>query len=168
MAGALSERIVSRLDEAARLYNRLVLVVGPTGSGKTRALREVGNRIGAMPINVGLTLTERMLEFTERQRILKLPTTLAGIVMESGSDVVLLDNLEALFDATLRQDPMRMLKDMSKNQTIVAAWSGTLEGDYLTYADPEHPDYRRYGLDGIFIETTNVAAQLSKRMKGTE
>ena len=60
------------------------------------------------------------------------------------AELVLLDNLEILFDVLLRQDPLRLLQDISMNRTIVAARTGSAD-DHLSYAVPRHPEYRRYG-----------------------
>ena len=61
--------------------------------------------------------------------------------------LVLLDNIEILFDVSFEQDPLRLLQGVSRNRTIVAAWNGTLANGYLTYAAPEHPEHRRYSRD---------------------
>ena len=66
------------------------------------------------------------------------------IVREERSDVVLLDNIELLFAVELAQDPLRLLQSLSRNRTIVAAWPGTFDGKTLTYAEPGHPEARRY------------------------
>ncbi len=34
--------------------------------------------------------------------------------------------------------------ELSRNQTVVAAWNGTIVDYSLTYAVPDHPEYRRY------------------------
>ena len=142
----LSEKVVARLDGADELYHRLILVAAPSGSGKTEALREVAARTGARLVNLNLELSRRMLDLTERQRALRLSELLDEVV---GRDepLVLLDNTEILFDVSFEQDPLRLLQGVSRNRTLVAAWNGTLENGYLSYAAPEHPEYRRYSRD---------------------
>ena len=146
MPELLSENVLGRLDGAEALYYRLILVAAPSGAGKTEALQEVAARTGARLVNLNLELSRRMLDLTERARALRLPDLLNEVV---GRDepLVLLDNIEILFDAVLRQDPLRLLQGVSRNRTIVAAWNGTLENGYLTYASPEHPEHRRYSRD---------------------
>ena len=80
----------------------------PSGFGKTKAFREVAARTGARLINLNLELSRRMLDLTESQRALRLPGLLDDVV---GRDepLVLLDNIEILFDAALKQDPLRLL-----------------------------------------------------------
>ena len=66
-----------------------------------------------------------------------------------GSGVVLLDNIEILFDAALRQHPLRLLQDLSRSRTVAAAWNGSVEGNHVRHAAAGHPEYRRYPLDGV-------------------
>jgi len=139
---SLADQIVEKLSTAEELYHRLILIAAPSGSGKTAALQDVATRTGAPLLNLNLELSRRMLDLTERQRALQLPKELEEAV---GRDepLVLLDNIEILFDVTLKQDPLRLLQGVSRNRTVVAAWNGTLENDYVSYATPEHPEHRR-------------------------
>ncbi|MEN6474686.1 MAG: BREX-3 system P-loop-containing protein BrxF, partial [Syntrophaceae bacterium] len=56
--------------------------------------------------------------------------------------VVLLDNIEILFDVSLKQDPLRLLQGLSRNTTLVAAWSGEIraEGQGLGTESPTPDD----------------------------
>ena len=65
--------------------------------------------------------------------------------------LVLLDNTELLFDPTLKQDPLVLMQRASRNRTIVAAWNGTLGNGYLSYAEPDHSEYRRYPRAGLVV-----------------
>jgi len=145
MPEPLADQIVRQLHHAAELYYRLVLVIGPAGAGKTSGLQSVRNRIGAPLLNVNLELSRQMLELTERQRALQLPRLLSALVNATQSEVILLDNIEVLFDVQLKQDPLRLLQGLSRNKTVVAAWNGSSDDQQLTYAVPGHPEYRRYG-----------------------
>ena len=57
MPEPLADQIIQKLEEAAALYYRLILVVAPANSGKTAALREVKKRTGAPLINVNLEIS---------------------------------------------------------------------------------------------------------------
>jgi len=148
MAESLAEQILCKIGPVSELYHRLMIVAAPTGAGKTRTLQEVHQRTSAPLINVNLELSRRMLDLTERQRALQLPRLLGEIVSETEGDVALLDNIEILFDVALKQDPLRLLQGLSRNQTIVVSWNGSIENDFLTYAVPDHPEYRRYSSKG--------------------
>ena len=144
MAKSLADQVLRKIGEARELYHRLILVVGPPGSGKTEALQEVSASASASLINVNLELSRRMLDLTERQRALQVPRLLRGIVSEATGEVVLLDNIELLFDVRLKQDPLHLLQRLSRDKTVVATWSGSIVDGHITYAVPGHPEYRRY------------------------
>ena len=157
MPESLADQTVRKVEQASELYHRLVLIVAPAGAGKTTALQDVRNRTGASLVNVNLELSRLMLELSERQRTLQLPHLLREIVGNGGDEMILLDNIEVLFDISLQQDPLRLLQGLSRNRTVVAAWNGTIVDNYLTYAAPEHSEYRRYPPRGFLVvspETT--------------
>lgn len=151
MAEPLADRVMKRIGQATELYHRLIVLVAPAGAGKTAALQDVHERTEAPLINVNLELSRRLLDLTERQRALQLPRLLAEIVGASAADVVLLDNIEVLFDVSLKQDPLRLLQGLSRNKTVVAAWSGTIDGEHMVYATPDHPEYKRYPLRDFLV-----------------
>ena len=158
MAEPLADRVIKRIDQAAELYHRLVMLVAPAGSGKTTALQDVHERTAAPLVNVNLELSRRMLDLTERQRALQLPRLLAELVGASAADVVLLDNVEVLFDVSLKQDPLRLLQGLSRNKTVVAAWSGSIDGEHMVYATPDHPEYKRYPLRDFLVVNPEAVA----------
>jgi len=153
-----ADRIIKKIGQAGELYYRLIILVGPAGSGKTAALQAVHERTMTPYVNVNLELSRRMLNLTERQRALQLPRLLAEIADASATDVVLLDNIEVLFDVLLRQDPLRLLQGLSRNRTVVVAWSGSIDGEHLVYAMPDHPEYRRYPLQDFLVVNAETIA----------
>ena len=158
MVEPLADWVIERIGQAAELYHRLVMLVAPAGSGKTVALQEVHKRPAAPLVNVNLELSRGMLDLTSRQRALQLPRLLAEIVGASTADVVLLDNLEVLFDVSLKQDPLRLLQGLSRNKTVVAAWSGSIDGEYVVYATPDHPEYKRYPVRDFLVVNPEAVA----------
>ena len=157
MTESLADQIVQKINQAAALYYRLILVVAPTGVGKTAALQDVQDRTGAHLINVNLALSRHLLELTERQRILQLLPLLEKIV-GNDNEIVLLDNTEVLFDIGLQQDPLRLLQRLSRNKTIIAAWNGTIDEDSLIYATLTHPEYKRYSIQDILVVSPAITA----------
>ena len=102
MTGHLSDEVIKNIEHAENLYHRLILVVGPEGSGKTSALQEAAKRIDASLMNINLELSRRLLDLTERQHALQVQRILDQIAAESERDVILLDNVEILFDVALQ------------------------------------------------------------------
>jgi len=157
MAESLYNQVMRQLEQAAGLYYRLVLVVAPRGGGKTVALQEVVARTGVLVINVNLELSQRMLELTERQRSLRVPRLLEEITGQIERELIVLDNLGILFDVALKLDPLRLLQGLARHRTVVAAWNGSIEGDYMTYAVPGHPEYRRYSVRDFLVASPTGA-----------
>lgn len=149
MTRRLSEAISEQIAYANDLYHRLVLVVGMEGRCTTAALRDIAARRGASLVNVSLELSRRMLDLPERKRPLRVQQILERVVAEIDGDIVLLDNIELLFDPSLQQDPLRLLKGLSRNRTTVAAWCGSIKDGNIYYAERGHPEYRRYSTDGL-------------------
>ncbi|MHB1294411.1 MAG: BREX-3 system P-loop-containing protein BrxF [Anaerolineae bacterium] len=149
-------QITSSMAQAAELYHRLVVLVAPLGAGKTATLQHVHEHMHIPLVNVNLDLAARMLDLTTRQRSLQLPRLMNEIVRAKAGDAVLLDNIELLFDVTLMQDPLRLLQGLSRNRTVVVAWSGSVAEGHLTYASPDHPEYRRYACDGLLLVGPSV------------
>ena len=146
-----SNQIIEKIKQASELYHRLVLVVAPSGSGKTSALRKVGQYLGSPIVNVNLELSRRMLNLTVRQRALQVSRLLEDVLRDTENEVVLLDNIEILFARPLKQDPLRLLQGLSRNRTVVATWNGEIKNQILIYAGPEHPEYHRYPASELVV-----------------
>lgn len=166
--GQLAARIQGEASTTGDLYHRLVLVVGPPRSGKTTALRELASANPWPLLNLNMALSERLLELTSRQRALKAPRLLDQLLKEQDSDVVLLDNAEILFSRELQQDPLRLLKGISRNRTVVASWPGEHVGDHLTYSEPSHGEFQRYHHPDVVIVTTVDAQSSSTQAESWE
>ena len=141
------------VNEKVRLvrdfYHRLILIVDSHGVNYTCAHKEIGELNGIPVINVNLELSRRLLDLAERQRPRHVQQMLQRIVSEPGSDIVLLDHIELLFDVSLRQDPLRLLRHLSRSMTVIAVWNGSIDGEFVCFGRPNHPEYRRYPLGDI-------------------
>lgn len=149
------QEIRQQLLGISELYSRLVLVVGLAGSGKTTSLRDFASVARHPILNLCAELSRALLDLTERQRILQLPKLLDEIVSSHEEQLLILDNTEILFATALQQDPLRLLQRLSRNRTIVASWFGTIEGQELTHAVPNHPEYRRYPVRDLLLVAVN-------------
>lgn len=132
------------IEQAASQYYRLVVLAGAPASGKTAALQSVAKKLGCPLLNVNLELSKRMLELTRTQRSRQVERLLREVVAAAPGDVVLLDNLEILFDTALEVEPLRLLQVTSRNRTIVASWNGGFRDGTLAYAEPGHPEFIQF------------------------
>jgi len=157
MAESIQDKIQQSLQAAEELYHRLVLLVGVPGCGKTGVLRDVAETCGTSVINVNLALSRKLLDLTPRQRALRIPEIMDQIPVKSQS-LIILDNLEILFDQSLKQDPLRLLQGISRNRTVLASWGGAVNAGRLVYAETDHPEYHRYdSVDALIVGMDGTA-----------
>ena len=105
---------------------------------------------------LGVNLCERLAPLTDRQRRLRAGQLAFDIVAETPAELVVLDHVEILFDPPLEVDALKCLQAMARGRTLVVIWPGRVERSstgarWLTWATPDHPDYRRYATDGLII-----------------
>jgi ATPase family associated with various cellular activities (AAA) len=152
-------KLEEAIQQASNQYFRLVILAGVPGCGKTAALRYIAQRNGCPVVNVNLELSKKMLELTRSQRPRQVEPLLKDVIAAAPGEVVLLDNLEILFDTGLEIEPLRLLQVASRNRTVVASWSGTYVGGTLTYAEPSHPEFVQFKkVDAVVIPVGSGAA----------
>jgi len=143
----MDERLVDDLEvfanEAFSRFCRLALIVGPLGSGKTPLIKSLGLRLQLPITNVNLEISTRLLPYTASARPLHMRSIFNELI-ETRVDPVLLDNIEVLFDTTLKIDPLHLLENLSRSRTIIATWPGRLVDNRLVYAEHWHPEYQAY------------------------
>ena len=148
------EKLKHLVDDVGALQSKLVLLIGPPHSGKTALLHTLAQSKGVTPLNVGAELGSRLAGMPLRQRHLQTTTILRELAdQHAPGDLLLLDNIELLFDRSLQLDPLDLLKRHAHARRVVAVWPGELQGDArtgrLTYADMGHPEHQDYSLAGV-------------------
>lgn len=147
-------QLVRLVDEIGALQSKLVLLIGAPRSGKTGLLRSLAKNKGVKPLNIGALLGARLAGIPLRQRHLQTATILRELADQHASgDILLMDNIEILFDRSLQLDPLELLKRHAHARRVVAVWPGQLHGNTktgrLTYANMGHPEHQDYSLAGL-------------------
>lgn len=148
------------VDDVAGLNSKLIVLVGPPGSGKTLLLSRLGERRGGAVINVGSALGRCLAQAPVARRPSEAANRLRVLVAEFDADgLVLLDNIELLFDRSLRLEPLDLLRRQAHARRMVAVWPGEFRDERLTYAAMGHPERRDYAVEGVvpFLLTESEA-----------
>lgn len=143
------ERLIGEIGD---LNSKLILLVGPSRSGKTQLLRQLGVKLNIKPLNVGLELGRRLAATPNNKRSFSAGELLREIADgEHTEDPLLLDNIELLFEPSLQINPLDLVRRLAHSKRVVAVWPGELRGDRLVYADMSHPEHRDYSRDGVVV-----------------
>jgi hypothetical protein len=147
----------SKVDQSRSLYHQLALVVASVGGGKTILLSQLRKDDGFPLVNVNLELSKLLLDVPVKRRGIEAPRLLQEIIDIQNAPVVMLDNLEVLFDPSLSLNPLTCLKQLSRHRVIIASWTGSISDGCLLYAEPGHPEFRREPATDLLI--VSLAAQ---------
>jgi hypothetical protein len=144
------EKLDQVVDEIGSLNSKLILLIGPPRSGKTRLLDDLGKRRQLPILNVGAALGRQLLAVPIARRHLETATLLKDLATRhAAGDLVLLDNIELLFDQTLHLNPLDLLKRQAHVRRVVAVWPGELNDNRLSYATMGHPEHQDYDVVGL-------------------
>lgn len=143
------EQLISEIGE---LNSKLILLVGPSRSGKTQLLRQLGAKLNIEPLNINLELGRLLAATPNNKRGFSAGELLREIAdNERAEDPLLLDNLELLFEPSLQINPLDIIRRLAHSKRVVAVWPGELRNDRLVYADRNHPEHRDYSREGVVV-----------------
>jgi ABC-type dipeptide/oligopeptide/nickel transport system ATPase component len=135
--------VAQAVAQAAVRYQKIALVVGLPGSGKSALLRAIAQQMNMPLVNLGLDLSAKLLPLTGRERRLKASDIVADILDSHQSQRLAVDNTEIVFDPSLMLNPLGLLQSVSRTRLLLWTWNGTMENGHVTYAYPGHPEYNR-------------------------
>ena len=153
----LLRRLQKSVESVSRRYHKLVLVIGSFGSGKTDLLQryESINPENAEYINFNHALTKRLIDISPRQLPFESEKCVNEIFEEYKSQILLVDNIEALFEPALSLDPLRLLQRLSRWKILVVAWPGICKEMEVSYAEPGYKEHRTYSIKDLVVIDLN-------------
>ena len=140
------EKLTTALQSIESQYHRLIILVNCEDSSKHEILCVMKEDHEVKPVNLNLELSSRLLEYSIKQRPLKV-TEITAEIIEPLVTPVLVDKLDILFDPYLQTDPLALLKLLSRSKAIIAFWNGSFIDNKLYYAEPGYPEYKSYPVD---------------------
>ena len=133
------------IEEAEQSYYKLLLLISPYNSNLTSGFLADFSHIENYPyINLNLYLSQRLLHIPNQERCFQSSTILDKMVDEITDKVIILDNIEILFEPSLKMDPLGTLQRMARSRIIAASWHGSYHNGILTYAAQGHPEFHSY------------------------
>ena len=144
------EKLEHLVNDITSLNSKLVLLIGPPRSGKSGLLAQLSKRRETPVLNVGAVLGRQLLAIPSTRRHIQAADILKDLADDTARQgLLLLDNIELLFDRTLQLNPLDLLKRHAHARRVIAVWPGELRENRLSYATTGHPEHQDYGIDGL-------------------
>ncbi len=144
-------QIVETVRETQKKPEKLVLLVGKPGSGKSKLLRELATVRGWEYVNCRTFLTDELLEMVPKMRAQEAPHLIDKKMKQLRAEVIVLDDMQVLFAPVLQVDPLGLLRHLAKNYAVVAAWPGEYKDEKLIAAPVGQQASREYNATGLTI-----------------
>jgi hypothetical protein len=97
--------------------------------------------MGVKCINLNLKLSEKLLDIPVNKRSRMIGIFVNDILKANNDEIISFTGYEILFQPELKQDPMRLFEELSKERIIIIPWRGKYENGILYYAEPWHREY---------------------------
>ena len=131
------------LKEAKKSVHQLVLIVGPTGSGKTAMLNDICS-YNFTSVNLGLELSRNLMSISHEKSAIEAEDMALSIIESKNPTRLALDNTEILFEQPMQLNPLTFFKRISQQRLTVATWNGFYEPNKLCYGKNGCPGYREF------------------------
>jgi len=139
----IQKKISEAIGIAKNQYHKLVMLVESDEKKRTLHISDFAKSCGVDVINLNLHLSTRLLEKSAKERVSVLLDELRDLI-DTEAPLVILNHCEVLFDKSLKNDPLKLLENISRNRALLVAWPGGYQDGNLIYATPDHPEYRCY------------------------
>lgn len=129
-------------------YHLGILPVTPEADDETLA-KQIAKSCGGNTLNVGLTLSERLMDMSSSQRAVRANLELQTLLPTT--PCVVLYYLPILFHPELQLNVFRLLLQMSRNVPIIALLQCRYDKREVWYAEPGHPEYQRHAVEELHL-----------------
>ncbi|MCF0139095.1 MAG: BREX-3 system P-loop-containing protein BrxF [Acidaminococcus fermentans] len=127
------EEFLKQVEAVQGKEEKVLIVTGKPGSGKSKLLREAAEDKGWDYVDTRLLITEEFLKLLPSERKEQAPAMLTEELAGHRGDVILLDRVQTLFVPVFHIDPKSVIDALGKAYTVVLAWPGYVNDGLLCY-----------------------------------
>lgn len=135
------DTLVAKIEELKKSENKLLLVIGQPGSGKSRLIHDYSVATGVPIIDFNKIFGEKANDNID------VLSTMKAFLTTYQQKVLLLDNKRILYSKDSKIDLLAFLKEISKDIVVVATWNGMIEDGQLTHIRSKGPNDLIYSVD---------------------
>ena len=132
----------AKLKQMPFTSEKLLFLTGSSPLCRNNFIKMAEEKLNIPSVNLSLSLTERLLTMSVKERVYKFDGLLQDIIPEKTSSIFL-TSIEVLFEPSLEVNVFSLLKKFSRTYTLIVNWPGEYDGNYLIYSKPEHREYIR-------------------------
>lgn len=123
-------------------YYRCLLLVHQEIAQLQSVRQKVIEQHGWSILSLNRLLSQHLLNVAPRRRPLMAPKAFSQIIQENKPGPLLCNEIDLMFEPTLALAPLRLLRESSRQATLIVLWPGTYTDNILAYAVPEHAHYK--------------------------
>ncbi|PAD23514.1 hypothetical protein CHH62_21820 [Niallia circulans] len=144
------EQIENAISAVSEQYFKQIFVYDYINGNSVRTFAE-SHSLPYINVNVEISLLLQKVPINRRAFLIT--EVFQGLIGKYSDGVICLDYYELLFDNSLAIDPMILIKNNSRNKTLIISWRGKIIGDALIHAEPGHPEYKKFIVqDAVIIK----------------
>ncbi len=144
MASSLARRVVECILSPQTKDDHLILRIVLLRTAKAAFGQAIHRDMGRSIINVNRELAERVLEIMVKQRALLAAALRKKMVQLFTPRALIPVHSELACRPHLQKDPFRLLPNLARHRSLVAAWTGGCSDSTLTHGEPGVFNYRRF------------------------
>lgn len=146
----MQNKLIEGVREVAGAAEKLVIVTGKPGSGKSKVLRELADIQKWQYVDC-----KDLVTFADLQGVAasdkndKAIEIMTNIFDNYKGSVLLLDKIQTLFTPSMGLDVMQVMKQASAKKPLVVAWPGYYEDNKLNFKNESANTTASYSVDGL-------------------
>lgn len=146
----VKNKLIEGVQQVSGSVEKLVIVTGKPGSGKSKALRELADTHKWQYVDCKDLVTPVDLQgISVEEKNAKAVEIMKNIFDNYKGSVLMLDKIQALFSPAMGLDVMQVMKQASTSKPLVVAWPGYYENNQLNFKNESANTISSYSVDGV-------------------
>ncbi len=140
------DRLFAAIDHflAASPYYPCLLLVHPDIVLLNRVGQQILEYYAWPSLSVGTAMSQELVPVAPKSRPQQAKLTWSRVIENYIPGPLLCLDIDLLFEPSLYLDPLHLLRDASRQTTLVVTWPGTFSSGILAYAMPAHTFHRSW------------------------
>ena len=131
------DQLLEEIEAAKNNENKLILIIGNPGSGKSKLIHEYSDNCGIPILNLDNIFKDNATDLVK---------VMDDFLLTYDKEILLLDNKRVLYAKDSNIDMLVFLKALAKKVVVVATWNGKIEDNKLIHIRSKSPTDLTYSL----------------------